>query len=307
MITATGKTQVPARHLAAESATGIMAAGGSSEHTRPVYLINNQLPAAQEKPYSVAEICSAAEKSCGFETIEGAQHIRGLWRIYPKTTNARVTLPTKGLILRSTLVTPKDDNPFLVRENNPNGDKEVPTTKLIVGDIPISCSNDEIVASLDKLKVKQRSRVIEEKGRDDKGKLTRWKTGRRIIYIDIPEKTLPKQVNVGIFRATLYYKEMRVPTCSKCLTQGHHSSICDKPVKCKQCFKDGHVAGSADCQLPPSPPHSSTETATEARVEKKYTSIAARGASHNEANQDLLRCGGRETRRGRRATSQQPA
>ena len=46
-----------------------------AQHVQPVFL-----PAVKEKEYSVAEICAAAERTKGFESVEGAQRIGGLWR-----------------------------------------------------------------------------------------------------------------------------------------------------------------------------------------------------------------------------------
>ncbi|KAL8618388.1 hypothetical protein ACOMHN_050156 [Nucella lapillus] len=81
---------------------------------QPVFLLNKLLPAAHEVNYSVAEICAAAEKTSGFDSIEGAQWIGGLWRLYPKTVDARVALLTRGIVLRGISVQPRDKNPFIV-------------------------------------------------------------------------------------------------------------------------------------------------------------------------------------------------
>ena len=48
---------------------------------QPVFLLSKSLPAVEEKDYSVAEICSAAEVTAGFETVEGARRIGGLLRL----------------------------------------------------------------------------------------------------------------------------------------------------------------------------------------------------------------------------------
>ena len=57
-----------------------------------VFLLNKSLPAVEGKDYSVAEICAAAERTAGFETVEGAQRIVGLWRLYAKDNEARIKL-----------------------------------------------------------------------------------------------------------------------------------------------------------------------------------------------------------------------
>ena len=93
---------------------------------QPVFLLNKTLPAVEEKDYSVAEICAAAERTAGFETVEGAQRIRGLWRLYVKDNEARITLLVSGIILRGHYVKPHEKNPFIVRDAN-GEDREIAT------------------------------------------------------------------------------------------------------------------------------------------------------------------------------------
>ena len=117
-----------------------------------------------------------------------------------------------------------------------------------------------------KLGVQLRSNLFDERGRDDHGKLTRWKTGRRFVFIAVPSQPLPKEVPIGPFRGTLYHKEQKtVTTCTNCLQKSHNSSACTAPVKCRACYQDGHKAGAEECQLSPhpSPPLSSAQTPAE--------------------------------------------
>ena len=73
-----------------------------------MFLIHKSIPAVEEKEYSVADICSAAERTPGFESVEGAQRIGGLWRVYPKHTEARFTVRTGDIVLRHHTVQPRD-------------------------------------------------------------------------------------------------------------------------------------------------------------------------------------------------------
>ena len=88
-------------------------------------------------------------------------------------------------------------------------------------------------------------------------KLTRWKTGRRFLYIGVPSEPLPKIVEIGPFKASFYHKEQKTEErqskaeCRKCLQKGHRAAACVNPIKCRQCFKDGHKAGDADCAMTP--------------------------------------------------------
>ena len=68
------------------------------ERTAPVSFINKNLPGVEEKNVTVSEICQAAERTSGLESMDGAQRIRGLWRLYPKTEEARMTLASSGLV-----------------------------------------------------------------------------------------------------------------------------------------------------------------------------------------------------------------
>eukprot|EP00745_Piridium_sociabile_P017322 TRINITY_DN26057_c0_g1_i5.p1 TRINITY_DN26057_c0_g1~~TRINITY_DN26057_c0_g1_i5.p1 ORF type:complete len:366 (+),score=55.96 TRINITY_DN26057_c0_g1_i5:150-1247(+) len=218
----------------------------------PVFVLNNQLPAFDQKFVTTAEICSAVEITSGYDSIEGAQRIGGLWRIYPRSQEARHKLLLQGFTIRKVRVEVKNTNPFLV--STPDGkEKEIMATKLIINNVPLSFSDEEIVKSVKQLKVSIRSKIIDERDRDSNGKLTRWKTGRRFLYIDVPTEPLPKLLEMGPFKASLFHKEQKHldSECGKCLRKGHRTAACDNPVKCRQCFKDGHKAGDPHCDMTP--------------------------------------------------------
>ena len=112
---------------------------------------------------------------------------------------------------------PRDGNFFIVRDTN-GEDREIVTTKLFVGNILLSFSNEDIIKAANRLGMQARSKLFDERGRDDHGKLTRWKTRRRIVFIAVPSQPLPKEMPTGPFRGTLYHKEQKAAaTCTKCL------------------------------------------------------------------------------------------
>ena len=254
----------------------------------PVFVINNHLPAFEQKHYTTAEICGAAEKTSGYESIDGAQRIGSLWRIYPRSAESRRKLLIQGFCLRQVHVEIKDTNPFLVK--SPNGEEaEIPATKLIINNIPLSFSDDEILKAVKALGVSVRSKMIEERDRDRDGRLTRWKTGRRFIYIDIPKEPLPKNIDMGPFKAALYHKEQKKTThhaeCRRCLQKGHSSALCPNPIKCQQCYKDGHVAGDPTCSLVPDSAQESAEQG-EADTASPPSTTAAAGSGDMATSQD---------------------
>ena len=228
----------------------------SASRVQPVFVRNNTLPAFSDKEYSTSEICTAVEKVCGFGNAIGAQRIGGLWRIYLSSETARQKLLISGVVLRGVQVLVRDKNPFIVISQD-GSQTEQQTTRLSIGNIPLSFSDKDILESMKALKCQPQSKMVAERDRDANGKLTRWLTGRRFIYIATPPTPLPKSVKIGPFTASLYHKEQkdrdrqRQAECSRCLQNTHPTAQCLNPIKCKQCYRDGHKAGDPQCHLFP--------------------------------------------------------
>lgn len=265
----------------------IIMSDSTTNSTLPVFIKNNNLPAFETKEFSTAELCAAAERASGHNSIEGAQRIGGLWRVYPATKEGRHTLLIGGFVVRGVQVSVTDKNPFIVLAADGRQD-ESPSTKVTVSNIPLSFSDMEISKAVHSLGVELRSKVILERDRDSNGKLTRWKTGRRFLYITTPPEPLPRTVSIGPFKATLYHREQakRVrqlhAECGRCFEKSHSTAQCPNPVKCKQCLKDNHKAGDPDCDMtpvnnmppphPPPPPPSNTSTQPKAPERQRQRS-----------------------------------
>ena len=125
-----------------------------------------------------------------------SKKISGLWRIYPHDKGGRQKLLIQGMTVRGVQVTVKDKNPYLVRSLD-GKEEETPATKVIVGNVPISFSDQEILKSVQELGCTLRSKLILERDRDEKAKLTHCLTGRRIIYVSVPCEPLPKFIQVS--------------------------------------------------------------------------------------------------------------
>ena len=72
------------------------------------------------------------------------------------------------------------------------------TTKVIIGNLPISYSNEEIERKLIQIGCQPHSKLMMESDRDDRGGLTRWLTGRRFVYVKIPDRPLPENLFVSL-------------------------------------------------------------------------------------------------------------
>lgn len=239
----------------------------------PVFLKRRDIPLSDSDSVSVLEVCLAAERVSGRESVLGAQEIRGLWRIYAATREARNTLLVQGLSLRNVALKVCGENPFSLRDNL---GIEKPSTKVFIDNLPLSVADSEIENSLVSLGCELRSGVKQQRARDKDGKLTRFLTGGRFVFITVPPVPLEKTMTVSIFTAAVYHREQKsVPrkvVCSKCLLDGHHVSVCENEVVCRDCRLPGHRRGSPDCQTA-TEKNSETETATShepAQTEKSF-------------------------------------
>ena len=64
----------------------------------------------------------------------------------------------------------------------------MPVTKVWISDILISCDGKDIETALVRLGCVLRSSLINEKIRNKDGKLTRFLTGWRFVFVNTPEK-----------------------------------------------------------------------------------------------------------------------
>ena len=248
----------------------------------PVFIMKRDIPEGLDPKFIELDICHEAERVSGKETIGACQIQHGsMYRLYATNRTARATLLTTGISLQQTSITVYDKNPFIMR-NNPGS--ETPSTRVLIGEIPLSVSDDDIETALTRVGCVLRSKLFEEHFRDRDNKLTRFGTGRRFIFISVPSKPLEKTLKIGRFTASVYHKEQkqnRDPNrpCGRCLQPGHTRFTCTNDVVCRECLLPGHMRGDATCTAatapPPHPPrdahenllteYSSQQTATTAR------------------------------------------
>ena len=148
------------------------------------------------------QVCKAIQQVIGTRgKVTGAQILNGLYRIYLSTNEARKVLIAQGVTIGDTYVSVIEVNPKIVR-----GAEESSSVKLIIGNLPLSVSNDEIERELKNLEgVNLKSRLFFENYRDDEGGLSSFKTGRRFAYINPPAKPLPLRFQCMQWKASLYH------------------------------------------------------------------------------------------------------
>ena len=150
------------------------------------------------------DIIYAIEEVSGKGSIEGAQRIGKLYRIYIKNNEAKDKLTTEGFSFGGRHVNFYSQNPFTVKDH-PD------TVKIIIGGVPLSVANSEFEKALIDLNVQMVSDIKFENYRDKEGKWTSYKTGRRFVYCQKPQLNLKPSVRIGLWNGSLYYREQVRP------------------------------------------------------------------------------------------------
>ena len=147
----------------------------------------------QPEGTTIRELCLAAEDVSGNKTIDGAQLLYGLYKLYALKDNARPDLLLAGMSVRGKAVTIFDSNPYQVMDDS---GKARPTMRLLVSDLPLEFPTSELENALTKLGCELASKTLFELERDQFNRLTRFKNGRRFVYILVPGKPLPRTVTI---------------------------------------------------------------------------------------------------------------
>ena len=172
----------------------------------PLFLKSSTLSATPNSPINGLDLCYALEKASGKGTVDGVQRIGGLFRIYLKTEKAREDLLISGFNFNNCNVSLLGLNPFSAA-----ADQATPTTKIIIGGIPLSVAESEIEKALLEKGVKLKSDIKLEHYRDQDGKLTSFKTGRRFLYSELPKLNLDPFLKIGLWNASIFYREQIRP------------------------------------------------------------------------------------------------
>ena len=210
-------------------------------HVEPVFIESMNLPDNIDIP----AMCRAGERVVGSAGIEGAFPDGGLWRIYPMTPVGRAKLLAKGLDIGGKWVATDAANPFILRGH----DLDQPSTRLTVGPLPFSMSDDAVIRALEREGLKIRGKMSWEMARLKDRTMTGWKTGRRIVWIELPASPPRKLLEIGPLRVEIYYREMREQTskCWNCKEFGHRSAQCPVDTVCFVCHLPGHKKGDPMC------------------------------------------------------------
>ena len=148
--------------------------------------------------------------------IEGAQNVRGIWRLYTNNREARTKLLISGLSLRGRTITLYEKNPHTTNIHDP----AVQAEKITIKDLPFSVDNEEIENYLKEKGVKLSSDIKYGRERNDKGKLTSFRNGDRFTYAISVFPIIPFQSRITSFPCRVIHQSQK-EVCKPCDRLGH--------------------------------------------------------------------------------------
>lgn len=195
----------------------------AGNHIEPVYFKNRDIPGQSNKKTSGFEVCKAAANVVENRSIEGAQLVRGVWKLYLKSQTSRMKVLTHGLAIREVSVTIYDSNPYARTFD------DTPAEKITLKDLPLSFDNvaiEQFLKDHEGLSLKSNIRFGKEKDYD--GNWTQYKNGDRYLYALAPViPALPREAMIDGVPCRIF-----------------HNSQDDT---CKSCKESGHKAGDENC------------------------------------------------------------
>ena len=123
---------------------------------------------------------------------------------------------TKGIALFGKRVYFETTNPFA----SAAGEGEAQGTKLFIGGLPFSYSMEAVERNLIKEGFKLLGKLSWSKARDQRGHLTDWRDGRRVVWVEVPAFKHINKLKMGSSLAFINYKEMPM-VCHRCKNEGH--------------------------------------------------------------------------------------
>ena len=199
----------------------LRASTDQEEHVEPLFFRHESLlldePTRAQRLRPI-EVCEAAARVVASKAIYGAQRIRGLWRIYLRTKEARAKLYPRGIDLRGQHVQLYDKNPEITKSMDPSEMFE----KIYIRDLPMSVDNSLIMDWLEThphLKLKGQIEYARE--RNSLGKLTDYVNGDRYIWAKGPIfPILPYKAKFAGMTARIMH-DTQFQTCKACRNMGH--------------------------------------------------------------------------------------
>ena len=220
----------------------------NNERCEPVFFRQSDYDANCESRSDTAlttyDVCMSVAKIVGKSLIDGAQNIRGVWRIYLTDRPARLNLCVRRHInIKGASVPVYDKNPMITKQLSPDGKRE----KITMKDISLSFASVEIEQYFKDEKVNIVTDVKFTHERDPNGQLTSFKNGDRYIYAKGPiEPLLTRNVFICGRKCRIFHEGQFLKECRACGKRNHNTGDTSCPAK----NTDENITAFSSHQIP---------------------------------------------------------
>ena len=164
----------------------------ASSTVEPLFLKEDDLPSADMAPLTIVRAIVRVTSS---QAVDGVQRIGRLWRVYMKSVQHRLSLPTqKSVLILGKNIFIYEQNHFRTNQVSPEDQKD----KLTIRGLPLSVSiNEEVKSMLEDKGVVLSSSIMYACMRDEDGTLTRYRNGDIFIVTHLSSPFLNSREYVG--------------------------------------------------------------------------------------------------------------
>lgn len=220
----------------------------NTDRPSPLFFMNNMVETSSI--ITEYDVCEAMEGVVNPSSIIGSQKIQNVWRLYVNKEEAKTKLVQKGIGVFGQHVQLYLQNPAKVNQVN----RYIQPTKILIKDVPMSYTNEEVEKMLCDLGANLTSSVKTSLVRDRNGMLTKYTNGDRFVYSDTTHtmtSPLPRFVLIGTFVAKIIHngQDIEKQKCNNCMSIEHPSWKCSEETICKVCKKTDHITGSVECEF----------------------------------------------------------
>ena len=149
--------------------------------------------------------------------VKMAQQLKGLWKIYVRTEDARRSLLKSGVRYNNTNVPLFDYDPFSRRST--------PSEKIVIRDLPMEVDDDAILQYFSEHHphVHVRSKIMAANILDPNNKPTAFLNGDRYLYAESGfDPVLPKEDMIADTQCRIWHPSQELK-CKRCFDHGHRA------------------------------------------------------------------------------------
>lgn len=180
----------------------------------PLYIKNKDIINGSSERVTAYEICKSIANVIPERHIEGAQLIRGVWKVYISTLECQMKLLCQGVPIRNILVHLQETNPYIRSDDT--------SVRVLIKDLPLYMDSQVIKNYLEESEgLILKSEIKFSNIKDKDGNWTNFKNGDRFVYVaPIIGKSLPREARIGEHPCRIFHNGQE-EQCRVCDTSGH--------------------------------------------------------------------------------------